>query len=69
MWVIVEKPIGRAYDSAVELAEGLVKNLQEPKIHCFDNYMDKDGVWVIESFRYANALYKTFRSLMRVCLQ
>jgi glucose-6-phosphate 1-dehydrogenase len=37
MRMIVEKPFGRDHDPAVELAEVLVMNLQEPEIYRVDH--------------------------------
>ncbi len=56
--VVVEKPFGRDYDSAVELNDILQKHLREEQIYRIDHFLGKEPVQNILVFRFANALFE-----------
>ena len=56
--VVVEKPFGRDYDSAVELDECLKKLLPEDQIYRIDHYLGKESVEDLLVFRFANTLFE-----------
>ncbi len=56
--VVVEKPFGRDYESAVELDECLKKLLPEDQIYRIDHYLGKESVEDLLVFRFANTLFE-----------
>ncbi len=56
--VVVEKPFGRDYASAVELNEALKKLLPEDQIYRIDHYLGKEAVEDLLVFRFANTLFE-----------
>lgn len=56
--VVVEKPFGRDLKSAVNLNNGLLKNLDESQIYRIDHFLGKETVQNILSFRFANTVFE-----------
>ena len=56
--VVVEKPFGRDYQSAVELDDCLKKLLPEDQIYRIDHYLGKESVEDLLVFRFANTLFE-----------
>lgn len=56
--VVVEKPFGRDYDSAVALNKTLLTYLDDHQIYRIDHYLGKDTVQNILVFRFANAIFE-----------
>jgi glucose-6-phosphate 1-dehydrogenase len=54
--IVVEKPFGRDYDSAVELNETLHSIFPEDRIFRIDHYLGKEAVEDLLVFRFANTL-------------
>lgn len=53
--VIIEKPFGRDFASAIELNKTLLSNFDEPAIFRTDHYLGKEAVQNILFFRFTNA--------------
>ena len=56
--VIIEKPFGRDYDSAVALNKEIRKVLDEKQIYRIDHYLGKETVQNILVFRFANGIFE-----------
>ena len=56
--IIVEKPFGRDYASAVELNQMLRKAFDENQIYRIDHYLGKEPVQNITFFRFANSIFE-----------
>jgi len=56
--MIVEKPFGYSYDSAVELDEKLHKGFSEHQIYRIDHYLGKETVQNIMVTRFANGFFE-----------
>jgi len=56
--VIIEKPFGRDYGSAVALQQELLQYLSEKQIYRIDHYLGKETVQNILVFRFANAIFE-----------
>ena len=56
--VIIEKPFGRDFKSAMALDEELYEVLSEPQIYRIDHYLGKMTVQNILMFRFANAIFE-----------
>jgi glucose-6-phosphate 1-dehydrogenase len=56
--VIIEKPFGKDFDSAIALQDNLSKHLEESQIYRMDHYLGKLGVLNLISFRFENALFE-----------
>jgi glucose-6-phosphate 1-dehydrogenase len=56
--VIVEKPFGRDYDSAVELNQKLLTAFDEPEVYRIDHYLGKETVQNLLVLRFANAIFE-----------
>ena len=54
--VVIEKPFGHDYDSALALNAELQKVLEEPQIYRIDHYLGKEPVMDITYLRFANML-------------
>jgi glucose-6-phosphate 1-dehydrogenase len=54
--IVVEKPFGRDYDSAVELNETLADVFPEERIFRIDHYLGKEAVEDLLVFRFSNTL-------------
>lgn len=59
-WVrmVVEKPFGRDFDSALELDQVLHEYFKEGQIFRIDHYLAKETVQNILSFRFANQIFE-----------
>jgi len=59
-WVrmVVEKPFGRDFDSALELEDILHQHFKEEQIFRIDHYLAKETVQNILSFRFANQIFE-----------
>ncbi|MFC2049231.1 glucose-6-phosphate dehydrogenase [Chlamydiota bacterium] len=58
--VIIEKPFGHNYESAVELQQLVVTHLGESQIYRIDHYLGKETVQNLLVFRFANSLFESF---------
>jgi glucose-6-phosphate 1-dehydrogenase len=56
--VIIEKPFGRNYDSAVALNKEIRQVLDEKQIYRIDHYLGKETVQNILVFRFANGIFE-----------
>ncbi|HEX5230154.1 MAG TPA: glucose-6-phosphate dehydrogenase, partial [Bryobacteraceae bacterium] len=56
--VIIEKPFGRDYESAVALNKEIRKVLEEKQIYRIDHYLGKETVQNILVFRFANGIFE-----------
>ncbi len=56
--IVVEKPFGHDYDSAVALNTALTTVFNEGQIYRIDHYLGKETVQNILAFRFANALFE-----------
>ncbi len=56
--IVVEKPIGRDRDSALEINSVLREHFQERQIFRIDHYLGKETVQNILAFRFANACFE-----------
>jgi glucose-6-phosphate 1-dehydrogenase len=54
--VVIEKPFGHDYDSAVELNDHIHQVLEEDQIYRIDHFLGKEPVMDITYLRFANAL-------------
>ncbi len=58
--VIIEKPFGHDYKSAVELQQFVTHHLEESQIYRIDHYLGKETVQNLLVFRFANSLFEAF---------
>jgi len=56
--VIIEKPFGHDYESAVSLNKEIRKTLEEKQIYRIDHYLGKETVQNILVFRFANGIFE-----------
>ncbi len=56
--LVVEKPFGRDFDSAVELNENIHRCFNESQIYRIDHYLGKETVQNILIFRFANSIFE-----------
>lgn len=56
--IVVEKPIGRDLDSALQLNDTIGKVFKEEQIFRIDHYLGKETVQNLMALRFANALYE-----------
>jgi glucose-6-phosphate 1-dehydrogenase len=56
--VIIEKPFGRDYESAIALNKEIRKVLNEKQIYRIDHYLGKETVQNILVFRFANGIFE-----------
>ena len=56
--VIVEKPFGRDYNSAVALNKELLSYIDDKQTYRIDHYLGKDTVQNILAFRFANLIFE-----------
>lgn len=56
--VVVEKPFGHDYDSAVELYQELSKMLRDEQLYRIDHYLGKNAVQDIMVWRFANRMFE-----------
>ncbi len=58
--VIIEKPFGHDYKSAIELQQFVLNHLAESQIYRIDHYLGKETVQNLLVFRFANSLFESF---------
>lgn len=58
--VIIEKPFGHDYKSAVELQQFVLNHLAESQIYRIDHYLGKETVQNLLIFRFANSIFEAF---------
>lgn len=58
--VIIEKPFGHDYDSAIELQRFVMNHLSETQIFRIDHYLGKETVQNLLVFRFANSIFESF---------
>jgi len=56
--LVVEKPFGRDFKTAVELNQGIQKYFREHQIFRIDHYLAKETVQNILMFRFANSIFE-----------
>ncbi|MCB1068410.1 MAG: glucose-6-phosphate dehydrogenase, partial [Simkania sp.] len=56
--VIIEKPFGHDYNSALALQKDLTKHLSEPQLYRIDHYLGKETVQNLLVFRFANSIFE-----------
>jgi glucose-6-phosphate 1-dehydrogenase len=56
--VIIEKPFGRDYPSAIDLNTQLLKVLREDQIYRIDHYLGKETVQNLLVFRFGNSIFE-----------
>lgn len=56
--VIIEKPFGHDYASAIELQKDLTKHLSENQIYRIDHYLGKETVQNLLVFRFSNSIFE-----------
>jgi glucose-6-phosphate 1-dehydrogenase len=57
--VIIEKPFGQDYDSAVKLQQQISKCLSENQIYRIDHYLGKETVQNLLVFRFTNSIFES----------
>ncbi|NGX54401.1 MAG: Glucose-6-phosphate 1-dehydrogenase 2 [Chlamydiae bacterium] len=58
--VIIEKPFGHDYSSAIDLQRFVRGHLAEDQIYRIDHYLGKETVQNLLVFRFANAIFESF---------
>ena len=58
--VIIEKPFGNDYDSAIQLQQFVINHLAESQIYRIDHYLGKETVQNLLVFRFANSIFEAF---------
>ncbi|HAW94740.1 MAG TPA: glucose-6-phosphate dehydrogenase [Phycisphaerales bacterium] len=56
--VVIEKPFGHDYDSAVELYDQIAEMLREDQIYRIDHYLGKNAIQDIMVWRFANRMFE-----------
>lgn len=56
--VVIEKPFGHDYDSAVALYRQLAEMLREDQIYRIDHYLGKNAIQDIMVWRFANSIFE-----------
>lgn len=56
--VIIEKPFGNNYQSAIELQKFILQYLSENQIYRIDHYLGKETVQNLLVFRFANSIFE-----------
>lgn len=56
--VIIEKPFGQDYESAISLQSELVRYLKESQIYRIDHYLGKETVQNLLVFRFTNPIFE-----------
>lgn len=57
--IIIEKPFGEDFSSALQLQEDLVQFLDESQIYRIDHYLGKETVQNLLVFRFANSIFES----------
>ena len=55
--IIVEKPFGHDFDSAIQLNRELLAHWSEDQIYRIDHYLGKETVQNLLAFRFSNGLF------------
>jgi glucose-6-phosphate 1-dehydrogenase len=58
--VIIEKPFGHDYNSAIELQQFVLNHLAESQIYRIDHYLGKETVQNLLIFRFSNSIFEAF---------
>lgn len=58
--VVIEKPFGQDYESAVSLQQVVMNHLSESQLYRIDHYLGKETVQNLLIFRFANSLFEAF---------
>lgn len=58
--IIIEKPFGRDYNSAVDLQHFVINHLAESQLYRIDHYLGKETVQNLLIFRFANSIFEAF---------
>lgn len=58
--VVIEKPFGHDYKSAVDLQKFVLNHLAESQIYRIDHYLGKETVQNLLVFRFANSIFESF---------
>ncbi len=58
--IIIEKPFGHDYQSALDLQKVILNHLSENQIYRIDHYLGKETVQNILVFRFANSIFESF---------
>lgn len=58
--IIIEKPFGHDYDSAIDLQKFILNHLAESQIFRIDHYLGKETVQNLFVFRFANSIFESF---------
>jgi glucose-6-phosphate 1-dehydrogenase len=64
--VIIEKPFGHDYESAVELGDNLLDIFDEDQMFRIDHYLGKEMVQNILTMRFANAIFEPIWTRLRI---
>lgn len=57
--VVIEKPFGRDYPSAVQLQHHIEHHLHESQVYRIDHYLGKETVQNLLVFRFANSIFES----------
>ncbi len=57
--IIIEKPFGHDYNSAIALQRNLTQYLNENQIYRIDHYLGKETVQNLLTFRFANSIFES----------
>ena len=57
--IIIEKPFGEDYASALALQQNIIKHLDESQIYRIDHYLGKETVQNILVFRFGNPIFES----------
>ena len=60
--VIVEKPLGNDYDSALKLRNLIFENLEDSQVYFIDHYLGKEVVQNLLTFRFLNPVFESLWS-------
>lgn len=58
--IIIEKPFGHDYTTAIELQQFSMNHLSESQIYRIDHYLGKETVQNLLVFRFANSIFEAF---------
>jgi glucose-6-phosphate 1-dehydrogenase len=64
--LVIEKPFGEDYDSAVELDRDLKQHFDETQVYRIDHYLGKEAVQNLLVFRFANPIFESVWNRDRV---
>lgn len=58
--IVIEKPFGHDYNSAIDLQKCVMNHMNESQIYRIDHYLGKETVQNLMVFRFANSLFEAF---------